>query len=154
MKLEVTEVSLLFGAATLRLVGQVPGIDPSLAGLVGNVGIIAVLIWHLWYHTTHSYPKMLQEFGAEAKAMREAFEKEQDKLRAAFLNEQQLLRSHAATETAELRTMLWGLSREMRTAVHDVKDTAQSTMAKVTLAQAQIDAKTGPPGPGATGTGT
>jgi hypothetical protein len=136
---------LLYGSAgaTGVLLGQTgPLLDPGIGSVIGNVGIVGILVWHLWYHTTHSYPKMLAQFAAEQQLLRDANAKEQKELRdifdrvqeanrRAFLEEQRLLREHTAKETDELRRMLLQTMQAMRVAVHDVKDTAQTTMNKV-----------------------
>ena len=102
------------------LVAQAPVIDTGLGSLIGNIGIVGVLVWHLWYHTTRSYPNMLDKFGIEL-----------EKMRAAFRHEQEAQRVADAAEQAELRAMLIQSLQAMRTAVHDVKDTAQVTVGKV-----------------------
>lgn len=126
-------------------------VDAGIGNLVGNLGIMGVLVWHLWYHTTRTYPEMLAKFEAETGKMRAAFEAEQDAMRAAFLAEQKAQReaflaeqsaqrSHDERETAELRKVLLQTLAGMRTAVHDVRDTAQSTINKLQLAQAHAGA--------------
>jgi len=60
--------------------------------------------------------------------MRTTFAAEQGLLRQAFSTEQVAARSHFEKENAELRTMLIENLKGMRTAVHDVRDTAQELM--------------------------
>lgn len=104
------------GAITvMRLVGQ---IDPGVTQLVGNLGVIGVLIWYLWHSTTHSYPRM----------------------QAAFSQEMERQRTAHASEMAEMRQMLMTALQGMRTAVHDVKDTAHGAILK-TAAMAQEQQK-------------
>jgi hypothetical protein len=98
-------------------------VDPGLSALIGNLGVIGVLIWHLWYHTTKSQPMMLERFAAEQKEMRVAFEREQKAQRDAHDRQME-----------ELRSMLIQVMAGFRTAVHDVKDTAQVAVAKSELA--------------------
>jgi hypothetical protein len=120
----------LLTATGIRLVAQTGALDPTLGTLIGNLGIMGVLVWHLWYHTTHSYPQMLSKFTEEV-----------DKLRDAFQREQEAQRSFASRETAELRNMLIQNLQAMRVAVHDVKDTAQSVMSQSALTRAQAAAE-------------
>lgn len=109
-----------------QCIGQAPApiVDSGITMLVGNLGIMGVLVWHLWYHTTHSYPSMLEKFSLELKLMREAFQREQDRSR-----------EHCGAEVSAIRDMLIQTLQSMRTAVHDVKDTAQVVMNKVTMAE-------------------
>jgi hypothetical protein len=101
-----------------RLLGQAsPIVDPSISTLVGNIGVIGVLIWFLYYHTTHSYPQMMAKFAEEVEKLRESFEAEQQKQR-----------DYYERETANLRQMLIENMKAMRNAVHDIKDTAQTAM--------------------------
>lgn len=103
---------------------------PGMTGLIGNLGIMGVLVWHLWYHTTKTYPNMLTQFKQEQEESRNTFLKEQDQSRAAFLREQQMLRDHCHDELTELRGMVIQTLTSMRVAVHDVKDATQSAILK------------------------
>ena len=60
--------------------------------------------------------------------MRTTFSAEQSLMRQSFATEQVAARSHCEKETAELRNMLIENLKGMRTAVHDVRDTAQQVM--------------------------
>lgn len=110
------------------IVAQLPTIDMGLGTLIRDIGIVAVLIWYLYYHTTRTYPNMLKEFSLESEKMRTAFHAEQAAQRAAFETEQNANRVANEAEKAELRSMFVQALKEMRTAVHDVRDTAQVTM--------------------------
>jgi hypothetical protein len=92
-------------------------LDPSLGNLMSNLGIIGVLVWHLWYHTTKGYPQMLQAFSVENAKMRDTFE-------GAMRADRELFRE----EQRETRAMFLQSVTAMRTAVHDVKDTAQAVI--------------------------
>lgn len=126
---------LIFGS--LRIFGQATNLDPGLVSLIGNLGIMGILVWHLWYHTTNSYPNMIAKFSKENEELRKAFAEEQAKQRAAekdnqasLAAERQREREEDAKEKADLRQMLFETMRSMRVAVHDVKDTAQTVVAK------------------------
>jgi hypothetical protein len=60
--------------------------------------------------------------------MRAIFAQEQQALRQAFAEEQTRLRQSYDKEVAEWRGMLFQNMQAMRTAVHDVRDTAQAMM--------------------------
>jgi hypothetical protein len=126
------------GVTLARLIGQSAGFDPAIGKLLGDLGYVGVLVWFLWYHTTHSYPQMMAKFAEEQKAMREAFEKEQAAQRLVFQQEQAAQREFASGENRELRNMLIENMRAMRSAVHDVKDTAQKVFTKADLAMEQM----------------
>lgn len=126
----IATVALVFFGA-LRVFAQAPPAqaDLPLNGLgtvVSSVGIVGVLIWHLWYITTHTHPQMLKDFALELAKLRDDREEE---------------RAAAAKETAELRAMFIQHLQSMRTAVHDVKDTAQTAINKVALEKLQRDQK-------------
>ncbi len=125
-------------ASGVAFYGQGPLLDPGVGSVIGNVGIVGILIWHLWYHTSHSYPRMLERFAEEQQRLRDAFSKEQEAIRGAFLEEQRMYREHSSRETMELRNMLIETLRGMRVAVHDVKDTAQVAVTKAAEAVEQI----------------
>ncbi len=113
---------VLLAVGVSKLLAQaVPGMD-GLAALVGNLGVVAVLVWHLWYITAHAQPRMLKDFADELEKIREARELE---------------RQASAKETSELRAMLITYLQGMRSAVHDVRDTAQTAINKVALEQLQ-----------------
>src|SRR5688572_16624391 len=109
-------------ACGLKLLAQSPVIDPGVGALIGNVGIVGILVWHLWYHTTHSYPKMLDKFGLEVEQMRKTFQQEQREAREHDEREKKEQREHAERQANELRAMLIQNLQAMRTAVHDVRD--------------------------------
>lgn len=108
-----------------------PSIDPGFASLLGNLGVIGVLVWHLWYHTTKGYPNVVATFAAEAEKQRKVFA---DEMQAERL-ERKLERDQSARELAEMRGMLINVLQGMRTAVHDVKDTAQTAINRAAAAQ-------------------
>ena len=99
-------------------------VDPGIGSLIGNLGIMGVLVWHLWYHTTHSQPKMLDKFAAE-----------QEKTRIAFATEQASSRAEHDRRMDQMQAMLMQALAATRTAVHDVKDTVNSVMLKAEIAK-------------------
>lgn len=107
-------------------------LDPGLSNLISNIGVVGVLIWYLWYHTSKSYPQMVERFSNEAERMRDSYEKSLDSMRIFY-----------TSENTELRKMLIETFASMRTAVHDVKDTAQTSINKV----AAMSLKEGHQGP-------
>jgi hypothetical protein len=112
--------------SSASIFGQVA--PDGIVALVGNMGIMGVLVWHLWYHTTHSYPRMLDTFTKELGHMREA-----------FVSEQNATRSFHDRQSTELRSMLIQNMNSMRTAVHDIKDTAQAVVSRQDLAKMDKD---------------
>lgn len=133
-------------------------------GLLGNAGIVGTLIWYMWYRTTKSDPAMLKTFSDQLEAQRVSWEKrfeeqrtssevKHDKLRETFegqvnrmreVFEKQLdrlreysekERQQSAKESAELRGVMLEMSRNMRIAVHDVKDTANTAILKSSAAE-------------------
>lgn len=151
----------LIGAGLLKvglaLPAQADGaVAPELINLVGNLGIVGVLVWHLWYHTTHSYPAMQRQYAEQAEKLETTFtahvnrlEKtfvaHVERLESAFTREQDASREHNHRETtavrqdnAELRNMLIRTMESMRTAVHDVKDTVNAQMSKDQLLAEQL----------------
>ncbi len=143
MKAFLTAGIATSSASGVALFGQGPLLDPGVGSVIGNVGIVGILIWHLWYHTSHSYPRMLERFAAEQQSLRDAFSKEQEAIRHAFLEEQRMHREHTSRETMELRNMLIETLRGMRVAVHDVKDTAQVAVTKAAEAVEQVKRERG-----------
>lgn len=139
----VVTIPLVLLATWMKVFGsEGVSMDPGIGSLIGNLGIMGVLVWHLWYHTTHSYPKMLDKFAEEQKLSRESFDlaidrqekiflAEQEKMREAFDRALATQRAHDAKEQAELRAVMIQTLQAMRTAVHDVRDTSQQTMNKV-----------------------
>ena len=163
MKELVLLPSILAISTAFQMFAQNTGdkVDANIGALVGNLGIMGVLVWHLWWTTTRTYPEMLAKFQSETSAMREAFDREQAELRGvfdreqrtmrdAFLAEQKAQRDHNSQVQSELRTVLIQHMQAMRTAVHDVKDTAQVTLNKIQAVQAGSDlrATQKPGGPG------
>lgn len=126
MKDVALTVPLVVAATYLRLVGQNQpsglGLDPGISTLVGNVGVIGVLIWHLWYQTTHSQPQMVKSFAEEVAKLRADRERE---------------RAGDEAEKRELREMLLESLRSDRRAVHDIRDTAATVINKVNAAAAE-----------------
>jgi len=133
MREEIITIPVLLVVAAVRIIAQsVAGMD-GLGTLIGNLGVVAVLVWHLWYITTQAQPKMLKDFADQLEKIRLAREEE----RKATDRDHDKEREASARETAELRAMLIQILQGMRTAVHDVKDTAQSAINKVTLEKLQ-----------------
>ena len=119
----------LIGTGTMRVLAQgSTSVDPGITSIVGNVGIMGVLVWYLWYHTTHSYPALLDKFAVETKQLRDSFAAETKELRDAFTREQEKLRADHARDVTELRNMLIRSAQAMRVAVHDVKDAANAAI--------------------------
>lgn len=61
-------------------------------------------VWYGRYVTTVSIPKLVDQFTAESKASREAFQKEADSLRDAFAAESKASRDEHRAELAAIRT--------------------------------------------------
>lgn len=114
-------VPLIMILTCMKIMAQTgsPGLDASIVGLVGNFGIMGVLVWHLWYHTTKSYPNMIDKFTVE-----------QERMRQAHLKEQQELRDHCEKENSELRDMLLQNMHAARDAVHDVRNAVNTVVLK------------------------
>lgn len=119
--------AILAAVVWVKVLGQGPPLlDPGIGSLIGNIGIVGILVWHLWYHTTHSYPKMLERFSEEVERVRQQAAADLAAVRDTF---------HA--EQHETRTMLIQTLQAMRTAVHDVRDVAGATIHKVAAAAEQ-----------------
>jgi hypothetical protein len=148
-----SHLSALFGlsALTLLLADVAPvGLDPSIATLIGNGCTVAVLAWYVVYDVRVRTPLMLTAFQKEQEEMRATFAREQEEMRKAnwqvvdsirltfqqeqnssrqvFVAEQTAQRETYQREMGETRQMLFETMKSMRTAVHDVKDTAQTLM--------------------------
>lgn len=78
---------------------------------------------------------MRETFAKEQAAMRAAFAQEQAALRAAFADEQAKMRLHYGDEARQMRDLLAEALKGMRTAVHDVKDTANTAIQKSSAAE-------------------
>ena len=121
--LVVTVWAGLWGSLNLAALvaqGGAGGPDTGLVSLFGNLGVMSVLVWHMWYHTTRTYPTMLDRFAAELEKVREA-----------FILEQTRSRDFHRAENTELRNLLIANLQVHRAAVHDVRDTAQSALGQV-----------------------
>ena len=119
----------------LRLFAEAtPSIDPGLSTLLGNAGVIGVLVWYLWYDTTKSRPLMLEKFTKEQEELRQLFSDEQENSRNTFTAEQRAMRESHERETAKLRDMLIESLKAMRTAVHDNRDIANQVVLQTELA--------------------
>jgi hypothetical protein len=151
--------AVIAAATSLKLFAQEVSVSPGIGSLIGNVGVLGILVWYLWYNTSVSQPKALDKFSNEQAALRESSEREQAALRAAFASEQKELRAafaseqaslrdsfaeelarmraHTAQEAAELRAILAQAIGSMRLAVHDVKDTAHTAIVKTEAAVAK-----------------
>jgi hypothetical protein len=148
----VVGVGVSFFYFVPQLMGQAPSamnpLGTDYLGILGQVVTPAVLAWYVIYDVRVRTPNMIAAAAAEAKAQRDSFAIEQktardanqkllDEIRAAFLSEQQQTRatflaeanaSRAASEQRmrEMQTLAVTTSRDMRTAVQDVKETAQA----------------------------
>ncbi len=142
---------------------QVAGVDSSIVSLVGNGVTIVVLAWYVIYDVRVRTPAMLTAFTFQQdqlrntftaeqsnvhehyngilNAMRETFTKEQALSRAAFSAEQTAIRDRYDKELSDMRQMLFESVTSMRTAVHDVKDTANRLMLKKELKTMQEEEK-------------
>lgn len=123
-------------------------VDPSIATLIGNVGIMGVLIWHLYWTTTRTYPDMLAKFQSETASMRSVFHEEQEEMRGVFDREQRAMRETHARELAEMRVLVVSVSENARKAVHDMRDAGQTTLNKVQQVVAQAADPRATPRPG------
>lgn len=135
---------------------QASGLDPSLANLIGNGVTVAVLCWYVVYDIRVRTPNMLNAFTTEQDEIRKAFKEEQKGSRETFKteqkesrqnftvmldtimrenrDEQRQVREKHSEEIAEWRKMVLDNMHAMRTAVHDVKDTAQLAINRGDLA--------------------
>jgi len=126
--------------------------DTQLAPLIGNVVTAAVLAWYVIYDVRVRTPNMLVAFAKEQTELRVTFSSEQSKerelnrtivedIRKTFVGEQTATREAFAAdaaarreahdrETDKLRQLLLDNLMQMRKAVHDVKDTAQTLINK------------------------
>jgi hypothetical protein len=128
-------------AAYLALLAQVTSIEPGMAGLFGNVVTAGVLAWYVIYDVRVRTPAMLAAFAAQLEENRRTFREEQastrqsfllvvESLRTSFHAEQMAIRNHCDKESTELRNMLIDNLKAYRTAVHDVRDTAQTLISQ------------------------
>jgi hypothetical protein len=140
-------------AAALAVLAQ-STVDPNVLSIVGNGVTVIILAWYVVYDVRVRTPSMVTAFQKEMAEQRNAFTKDQtethlhynliiEKIRETFVAEQTQTRTlftseQVATrhtydsELAELRKMLLDNLVGMRTAVHDVKNTAQTLMNKST----------------------
>lgn len=152
MRLFSTITPALAGTTGAMILAQatVAGVDPSIATLIGNGATVAVLVWYVIYDVRVRTPMMLSTFAKEQaeirktfedeqiesrkthlaaiESLRQTFSQEQSTARQAFTIEQSAQREAYHREMVETRQMLFETMKAMRTAVHDVKDTAQSLM--------------------------
>ena len=156
-----------FGGRGIALLAQTsPDPISGGAGWVGAGLLGAVMAWLLLVHLP-SKDKQLKEFidgrdrdaaelrktfTAEQEAIRAAFIQEQAAVRAAFNHEQlaqrdgfaaeqKSLRDQHGRELGEMRHMVVTVLQHFRTAVHDVRDTAQTSINRIT--EAELTAKKG-----------
>jgi hypothetical protein len=136
------------GLLTVLLAQSVTGtgVDPAILSIVGNGVTVVVLAWYVIYDVRVRTPNMLSTFSKEnrrgrasyrriVEEMRATFLAEQNASRSAFAAEQTATRAQYDRELAELRKMLFENMTAMRTAVHDVKDTANALMQKKSLSE-------------------
>lgn len=144
---------VVFGKLTLvPLIAVFGAIDAfaqadSLSGGAGWVGaglLGAVLAWLCFFHLP-AKDKQLKELidlyaqervrdRAETTALRDTFSSEMNEIRQSNAAEQKAQREEHARQMSENNAILLQLSKEMRTAVHDVRDTAQVVMTKTAVA--------------------
>ena len=156
LRLMIELLPLPIGLGTVLLAQQTPVIDSNIIPLIGNGVTVVILAWYVIYDVRTRTPNMLAAFQQELAESRDAFEKEkaqdraehaqvveamrtaflleQSELRKVFATEQAAARSQATAEQDALRKMLWDNMQAMRTAVHDVRDTAQSFITKQDIA--------------------
>lgn len=155
MKELIVVPSIFALLTTFQVFAQNAGdkVDASIATLVGNVGIMGVLIWHLYWTTTRTYPDMLAKFQSETALMRDAFHEEQAELRGVFDREQRSMRDQHTRELAEMRTLIVTVSENARKAVHDMRDAGQVTLNKVqqVVQAGAVDPRATPKPPGGQG---
>lgn len=140
---------------------QVGGLDPSIANLIGNGITVAVLAWYVIYDVRVRTPAIVNTFAKEQEDLRQTFKDEQAGSRETFKYEQTEMRKNFtvaidallrdnredqarlreahAGEIAQWRNMVLDNMHAMRTAVHDVKDTAQMVLTKSELGQREGD---------------
>lgn len=116
-----------------------PGIGNFLGTLFGNLGIMGVLGWYLWHHSSVAQPrmidkfaesqaKMLDNFSEMMRAEREANKIEREADRLAHSSEQREMRATFERVTEKLTNTLIQTLTAMRTAVHDIKDASQTAI--------------------------
>lgn len=101
------------------------------AGLLG-----AVLAWLLLVHLPGK-DKQLQGFVEAKDAQIRGFVAEVAALRLTFTDESEKQRQLFDRKTTELQNMLMSTLQAMRTAVHDVRDTAQVAINKIEVAHTE-----------------
>jgi mannitol-specific phosphotransferase system IIBC component len=171
MRLLIEVLPLPLGLlAVLMAQTAVPPMDVNIIPLIGNGVTVVILAWYVIYDVRTRTPNMLAAFQQELAESRAAFEKEkaedraehaqiveamrtaflleQAELRKVFATEQAASRAQAANDLESLRKMLWENMTAMRTAVHDVRDTAQHFITKQELSarEAKMDSRTGDAG--------
>jgi hypothetical protein len=156
MRLLMEVLPIPLGLGAVLFAQGTPAIDSNIIPLIGNGVTVIILAWYVIYDVRTRTPNMLAVFQQELTESRKAFEKEKmedraehaqvvEAMRTAFLLEQSELRKAFATEQAaarvqagsdleSLRKMLWDNMQAMRSAVHDVRDTAQNLMTKQDVA--------------------
>jgi hypothetical protein len=165
MRLLAETLPIPIGLGMVLLAQTVPGapvLDPGWLGLIGNGVTAGILAWYVVYDVRTRTPGMLAAFQKELAEARASFEKEKaedrsehaqvvEAMRTAFLLEQSEMRKTFQAEQAAsraqfnidqegLRKMLWEAMNAMRTAVHDVRDTAQNLMTQKDIAVREVKA--------------
>ena len=123
----------VLAASWLGIIAQspLPALTFDIGAIVGQLGVVGVLVWYLWYKTARADPKKDEHHSKEIEALRLAFAAEREADREANKEEIKTQRDADAQEKRELRSMVVQMAASMRTAVHDVRDTAQQTITKV-----------------------
>lgn len=130
--LEVAAIgAILSGCAVFAQAGG-GGVDPGLVTLIGNLGVVGVLVWHL-YHTTQAQPKAskesLERFSQELKEIRQDYQAATERLQATH-----------DREIERLTSMLLDNLREYRRAVHDTREVAQQAINQTAAVAAEKQA--------------
>lgn len=117
-------------------------VDPGLTSLIGNGVTIAVLAWYVVYDVRVRSPqqqtafaaeigRILSTFQTEQEANRKTFQAEQNANRTMFTSELAAMRIQHNNELTEYRQLLRESMVAFRTAVHDVRETAQGVVSAV-----------------------
>ena len=149
---------------TWPLLAQAIDLDKNVIQLIGNGVTIAVLVWYVIFDVRTRTPKMMKVFQEEQALQRKLFtdqekenrdyyrhtvteirnafmeeqraQREEQRLqRVAFAEENGRMRASYDKDISELRTMLYQTMKDMRGAVHDVKDTVVPITTRLNIAE-------------------
>jgi hypothetical protein len=144
---ELKDMALVFEVAKLGAIGLPVAViaaseltsmlDPALGAIINSLGVTGVLVWHFWYHTTKSYPELQRKAADQVAAAQDKSVLIVEKLRDAFEKETREQREYYGGQIRELQALVLQLGQAMRTAVHDVKDTANAAILKTTAVEAR-----------------